>query len=105
MPSRTWTRRRSFAAWWDGARSDLKALTAQGCQGLLDGWVTTVLTGLEAGGQVTDWLDHKLVVRLLPELLEKSGELESQVAELDAAIKEILRLLKDSPPEFVPPPP
>lgn len=77
----------SFAAWWDGAWSDLKALTAQGCQGLLDGWVTTVLTGLEAGGQVTDWLDHQLVVRLLPELLEKSGELESQVAELDAAIK------------------
>ena len=67
--------------------NDLKALMARDFEGVVEGWVTTILTGLEDGGGKADPLDHKLVKRLLPEFLEAIAEVEGQVAELDGTIK------------------
>ena len=75
------------ATWWGEVVNDLKALMARDFEGVVEGWVTTILTGLEDGGSKADPLDHKLVKRLLPEFLEEIAEVEGQVAELDGTIK------------------
>ncbi len=76
-----------IATWWGEVVNDLKALMARDFEGVVEGWVTTILTGLEDGGSKADPLDHKLVKRLLPEFLEEIAEVEGQVAELDGTIK------------------
>ncbi len=77
----------AVATWWGDVVFDLKALMAGGFDGVVEGWVTTILTALEDGGSKTTPLDHKLVKRLLPEFLEEIAEVEGQVAELDGTIK------------------
>jgi len=75
------------ATWWGEVVYDLKALMAGGFEGVVVGWVTTILTALEDGVSKTAPLDHKLVKRLLPEFLDEIAEVEAQVAELDGTIK------------------
>lgn len=77
----------AVATWWGEVVFDLKALMAGGFEGVVEGWVTTILTALEDGGAKGTPLDHKLVKRLLPEYLEQIAEVEGQVAELDGTIK------------------
>ena len=64
----------------DGLKNDLKALMARGFEGVVEGWVTTILTGLEDGVSKADPLDHKLVKTLLPEFLEEIAEVVSAEA-------------------------
>jgi len=77
----------AVATWWGGVVFDLKALMAGGFEGVVEGWVTTILTALEDGGGKGTPLDHKLVKRLLPEYLDEIAEVEGEVAELDGTIK------------------
>jgi type I restriction enzyme M protein len=77
----------AVATWWGDAVFDLKALMAGGFEGVFEGWVTTIVTGLEDGGSKAHPLDHKLVKKLLPEYLEETAEVEGQVAELEGRVK------------------
>jgi type I restriction enzyme M protein len=77
----------AVATWWGEVVFDLKALMAGGFEGVVEGWVTTILTALEDGGGKGTPLDHKLVKRLLPEYLDEIAEVEGKVAELDGTIK------------------
>ena len=77
----------AVATWWGEDVFDLKTLMARGFEGMVEGWVTTIVTALEDEGSKGDSLDHKLVRRLLPEFLEEIAEAEAKVAELDGAIK------------------
>ena len=76
-----------MATWWGEVVFDLKALMAGGFEGVVEGWVTTILTALEEGGGKGTPLDHKLVKRLLPDYLDEIAEAEGKVAELDGTIK------------------
>ncbi|MFC1791052.1 N-6 DNA methylase [Gemmatimonadota bacterium] len=75
------------ARWWNEAQFDLKVLAARGFEGVVEGWVTTVVTSLEDDGDKSNPLDHKLVKRLLSEFLEEVAEVEAQVADLDGTIR------------------
>ena len=76
-----------IASWWDAAVFDLKTLSAHGFDGVIEGWVTTIVTALEDEKDKSDPLDHKLVKRLLPEFLEEIAAAEGVVAELDGVVK------------------
>jgi type I restriction enzyme M protein len=77
----------AIATWWGDAVFDLKALMAHGFEGVVEGWVTTILTALEESDKKANPFDHKLVKRLLPGFLDEIAEVEGQVAELDGTIK------------------
>ncbi len=76
-----------IASWWGQEQNDLRTLAARGFEGLIDAWMTSILTALEENGSKADPLDHKLVKRLLPEYLDEIAELEAKKAELDATLK------------------
>jgi type I restriction enzyme M protein len=77
----------AVATWWGEVVFDLKALVAGGFAGVVESWVTTILTALEEGGGKGTPLDHKLVKKLLPQFLGEIAEAEGRVAELDGTIK------------------
>lgn len=77
----------AVATWWGEVVFDLKALMAGGFEGVVEGWVTTILTALEAGGGEGTPLDHKLVKRLLPEYLDEIVDIQGKVAELEGTLK------------------
>ena len=74
-----------IASWWDDAQYDLKTIVAQGFSGLIGSWVNTVRAALE-GEEYSDPnmnpLEHKIVLRLIPDYLEELSEAEARVAEL-----------------------
>ena len=57
----------AVASWWGGVVFDLKTLMTRGFDGVVEGWVTTIITAVEDGSSKDQPLDHKLVRRLLPE--------------------------------------
>jgi type I restriction enzyme M protein len=77
----------AIATWWGDSLTDLKTLMARGFEGVVEGWVTTILTALEEDGNNADPLDHKLVKKLLPEFLDEIAEAEAQVFEMDGTMK------------------
>ena len=77
----------AIATWWGDAQFDLKTLMARGFEGVVEGWVTTIVTALEDEKSKGAPLDHKLVRKLLPEFLDEIAEAEGQVADLDATLK------------------
>ncbi len=77
----------AVATWWGEVVFDLKALMAGGFAGVVESWVTTIVTALEEGGGKGAPLEHKLVQRLLPQFLDEIAEAEGRVAELDGTIK------------------
>jgi type I restriction enzyme M protein len=77
----------AVATWWGEVVFDLKALVAGGFAGVVESWVTTILTALEEGGGKGTPLDHKLVKKLLPQFLDEIAAAEGRVAELDGTIK------------------
>lgn len=77
----------AVATWWGNAINDLRTLMAQGVTGVVDSWVTSIVTELEEGSGNTDPFDHKFVRRLLPELLTEIEETEAHIADLDSTIK------------------
>jgi type I restriction enzyme M protein len=77
----------AVATWWGEVVFDLKALVVGGFSGVVESWVTTILTALEEGDGKGMPLDHKLVKKLLPQFLGEIAEAEGRVAELDGTIK------------------
>jgi len=73
--------------WWDTNQYDLRALIAHGFTSVIDGWVTTITTGMEDSDTKADPLNHKLVPELLPLYLDELAAVEARRAELDAQIK------------------
>lgn len=78
----------AVATWWGEVMFDLKALMAGGFAGVVESWVTTIVTALEEGGGKGAPLEHKLVLRLLPQYVNEITEAEGRAAELLAAKKE-----------------
>jgi type I restriction enzyme M protein len=76
-----------IARWWDESQFDFRALVAGGFGGMIDGWVTTITTGLEEDGARGSPLDHRFVRVLLPEYLTDISDAEARRVELDAAVK------------------
>jgi type I restriction enzyme M protein len=77
----------AVARWWGESIYDLKSLMAQGCKGVVEGWVTSILNALDDSKSKTNPLGHRLVQRLLSDLIEELAKAESEVAELDSKIK------------------
>lgn len=75
------------ARWWGEVQFDLKALSASGFDGLLEGWVTTIVTALQEDGSKSDPLGHKVVPHLMGEFLGQIAEAEARVAELDGRLQ------------------
>jgi type I restriction enzyme M protein len=75
------------ARWWGEVQFDLKALSASGFHGLLEGWVTTIVTALEEDGGASDALGHKVVPRLMGDFLGQIAEAEARVADLDGRLQ------------------
>lgn len=75
------------ARWWGEVQFDLKALSASGFDGLLEGWVTTIVTALQEDGGKSDPLGHKVVPHLMGDFLGQIAEAEARVAELDGRVQ------------------
>lgn len=83
----------ALASWWGANLPDLKALAAQGFEGLVESWVATIRDAIESadGASKSDPLGHKLVTRLLAAYLDEvaaAGAKKDEIeAELEAAEK------------------
>lgn len=77
------------ASWWDEVKYELRTLSESDFGGLVDSWVDTIRDALEQDDEdkknqpVFDPLNHKLVVRLMPNYLEEIAEAEAAIAELE----------------------
>jgi len=76
-----------IARWWDDIQFDLRALVAGGFGAVIDGWVTTITTGLEEENGKGDPLDHRFVRLVLPEYLAELGAAAARCAQLDTTVK------------------
>lgn len=74
-------------SWWDSNITDLRTLAARGFEGVIDSWVTTILSALDDEADKTNPMGHKLVKRLLPRYLNELSELEERKAELEEELK------------------
>jgi type I restriction enzyme M protein len=77
----------AIASWWGEQLYDLKTLMARGFEGVIEGWVTTIITALDDEKSKVDPTEHKLVQRLMPDFVAKLAELEAQQTELSGTIK------------------
>jgi type I restriction enzyme M protein len=73
--------------WWNTNQYDLRTLVAHGFTWVVDGWVTTITTGMEDSDTKADPLGHKLVPELLPSYLDELAAAEARRVEFDAKIK------------------
>lgn len=77
------------ASWWDEVKYELRTLAESDFGGLVDSWVDTIKDALEQDDEDKknqtkfDPLNHKLVVRLMPDYLEEMTEAEANIAELE----------------------
>jgi len=77
------------ASWWDEVKYELRTLSESDFGGLVDSWVDTIRDALEQDDDTQknqtkfDPLNHKLVVRLMPDYLEEIAEAEARIAELE----------------------
>jgi type I restriction enzyme M protein len=72
-----------IAAWWEDIRYDLRALSAVGCGGLIDGWCQTTIDGLDADDPDVleeDSMSGQLLRQLIPGLIDDLVDLETQIA-------------------------
>jgi type I restriction enzyme M protein len=75
------------ASWWGELQPDIKTVAARGFLGLVDAWLSGIGMALDDEDSKENPLDHKLVKKLLPALLEEVAALEAKKAELDATVK------------------
>lgn len=77
-----------LATWWEHSKEELKTISEQGFEQLIDGWIETIRDGIEdtetAKNERIDPFEHKLVKKLLPDYLKEIGEAQAKVAELNA---------------------
>ena len=77
--------------WWNTNQYDMRTLVAHGFTGVIDGWVTTIITAMEDSDTKVDPLDHRLVPELLPSYLAELAAVEARRSGLDAQIKAAAR--------------
>jgi len=77
------------ASWWDEVKYELRTLSESDFGGLVDSWVDTIKDALEQDDEekkskpLFDPLNHKLVVRLMPDYLAEIATVEANIAELE----------------------
>ncbi|MEG3918500.1 hypothetical protein QUA07_05035 [Microcoleus sp. T3_A4] len=77
------------ASWWDEVKYELRTLSESDFGGLVDSWVDTIRDALEQDDDTQknqtkfDPLNHKLVVRLMPDYLEEIADAEAKIAQLE----------------------
>ena len=76
-----------IATWWGDTQNDLKTITARRFMGLVESWEASILNALDEKASNGNRLDHKLVMRLLPEYLADIDELQANKAGLEATVK------------------
>ena len=81
------------ASWWNDVQYDLRSLTARGFRGLIDSWMTSVLSALEdpapkKRGPNLNPADHPLVRHIVPDYLSQLAETEERLASIELAIDE-----------------
>jgi type I restriction enzyme M protein len=76
-----------MASWWGATLPDLKSLVAIGYTGLVEAWVSTVLDLLQDDKARVNPLEHRIARELLPDYLDTLAALESEVTDLEAAVK------------------
>jgi type I restriction enzyme M protein len=81
----------AVAMWWGEVVFDLKTLIARGFEGVIQSWVTTIVTTLEDDDDKSDPLSHKIVLRLLPEYLGEITTAKGDVAQLTSEKTEFER--------------
>lgn len=78
-----------IASWWDEVKYELRILSESDFGGLVDSWVDTIKDALEQDDEDKkkqeqfDPLNHKLVVRLMPNYLQDIADAEAQIADLE----------------------
>ncbi|WP_446212206.1 N-6 DNA methylase [Micromonospora sp. IBSANI012] len=73
--------------WWNTIQYDLRTLATHGFGGVVDGWVTTILSALEDKDSKADPFNHRLVPALLPSYVDDLAAVEAKRAELDVRVK------------------
>lgn len=80
-----------IASWWNDNQYDLRTLEAQGFEGLIDGWISTIKAVLEEEdkkkGSRFDPLSHKLVILLLPEYLQEIKENDAKRTDIESCLE------------------
>lgn len=77
------------ASWWDEVKYELRTLSESDFGGLVDSWVDTIRDALQQDDETQkdrakfDPLNHKLVVRLMPDYLAEIADAEARIAELE----------------------
>jgi type I restriction enzyme M protein len=83
------------ASWWTDVQYDLRTLAAQGFDGLVDSWLTTIRSMLEEAdqspkGRPTSPLDHPLVRHLVADYLVEVSDVHVEVETLEAQLDELV---------------
>lgn len=78
----------AVVSWWHRIQYDLQTLMAGGFPGVIDAWVTSITTALEDenASKTENPLDHRLVQRLVPDLIQEVEDVEARVTEIDAQL-------------------
>ncbi|TVP60082.1 MAG: hypothetical protein EA343_18260 [Nodularia sp. (in: Bacteria)] len=78
-----------IASWWDEVKYELRTLSESNFGGLVDSWVDTIKDALEKDDddkkkqEKFNPLEHKLVLRLMPNYLEDIADAEALIADLE----------------------
>jgi len=83
-----------IASWWNEVQFDLRTLAAGGFVGVIDSWVSTIISAMEEDDEEEkskrkpyDPLKHKLIPHLMPEYLQQLAEAKAAVESLKAEKK------------------
>lgn len=83
-----------IASWWNEVQFDLRTLAAGGFVGVIDSWVSTIISAMEEDDEEEkskrkpyDPLKHKLIPHLMPEYLQQLSEAKAAVESLKAEKK------------------
>ena len=71
-----------IAEWWDDQQADFKTLEAQGFNGVVDSWVTSIRDAAERDDdEAPDPFEHKVVPHLLDDYMNEIEEAEDQLSD------------------------
>ncbi|WP_405084375.1 N-6 DNA methylase [Microbispora sp. NBC_01389] len=88
------------AAWWGETQYDIKTLSLNGFDGVVEGWITTIEDAFDKDEETAEYWDkqkiaaekrkardHRVVPELIPDYLVELEEAEARYAELNAQYK------------------
>ena len=71
-----------IAEWWDDQQNDFKTLAAQGFDGVVDSWVTSIRDAAERDDkEAPDPFEHEVVPHLLDDYMAEIEEAEDQLSD------------------------